>query len=63
MDDSAHKLRDGDYAVKLYFGVENEDIWDIAKRCSTSVAAVMEENELSGDKLSSGGMLLIPIKE
>ncbi len=63
VDDSAHKLRDGDYAVKLYFGVENEDIWDIAKRCSTSVAAVMEENELSGDKLSSGGMLLIPIKE
>ena len=55
------KQRDGDYAIKLYFGVENEDVWEIAKRYSTSVEAVMEENELSGDKLGEGGMLLIPI--
>ena len=63
VDDSSRKQRDGDYAVKLYCGVENEDIWDIAKRCSTSVSAIMEENELSEDKLSTGGMLLIPIME
>ena len=60
-DDSVKKQRDGDYAIKLYFGVENEDVWEIAKRYSTSVEAVMEENELSGDKLGEGGMLLIPI--
>lgn len=63
VDDSSRKERDGDYAVKLYYGVENEDIWDIAKRCSTSVAAITEENDLSGDKLTAGGMLLIPITE
>lgn len=63
IDDSGKKQRDGDYAVKLYYGVENEDIWDIAKRCSTSVRAIMEENELTSDKLSGGGMILIPIKE
>lgn len=63
VDDSVKKQRDGDYAIKLYFGVENEDIWDIAKRCSTEVTAVMEENELSSDILEKGGMLLIPIKE
>ena len=61
VDSSAEKVRDGDYAIKLYFGSEGEDIWDIAKRYSTSVDAVAEENELTGDKLASGGMLLIPI--
>ncbi len=61
VDDSVKKQRDGDYAVKLYFGVENEEIWDIAKRYSTGVAAIMEENELAGERLENGGMLLIPI--
>lgn len=63
VDDSAKKQRDGDYAVKLYFGTDNEDIWDIAKRFSTEVEAVMEENDLSDTTLDSGRMLLIPIKE
>ena len=61
VDESARKERDGDYAIKLYFGAENEDVWDIAKRYSTSVDAVMEENDLAGDRLEKGGMLLIPI--
>ena len=61
IDDSTRKQRDGDYAIKLYFGVENEDVWDIAKRYSTDVNAVMEENEIAGEKLEKGGMLLIPI--
>jgi hypothetical protein len=61
IDDSAKKERDGDYAIKLYFSIENENVWDIAKRYSTSVEAIMEENELSGERLENGGMLLIPI--
>ena len=61
VDSSVKKERDGDYAIKLYFGVPGEDVWSIAKRYSTSVSAIMEENELDGDKLRSGGMLLIPI--
>ena len=61
VDSSTKKERDGDYAIKLYFGVPDEDVWSIAKRYSTSVSAIMEENELDGDKLRSGGMLLIPI--
>lgn len=63
VDESAKKERDGDYAVKLYFGTDNEDIWDIAKRFSTEVEAVMEENDLSENIIESGRMLLIPIKE
>ena len=61
VDGSAKKERDGDYAIKLYFGIPDEDVWDIAKRYSTSVSAIMEENELDGERLRSSGMLLIPI--
>ena len=50
-----------DCALKLYYADENEDIWEIAKRNSTSVAAIMEENEMTADKLTEKGMLLIPI--
>ncbi len=63
VDDTTKKQRDGDYAVKLYFGTDKEDIWDIAKRFSTEVEAVMEENDLSDTTLENGRMLLIPIKE
>lgn len=63
VDDSVKKQRDGDYAVKLYFGSDNEDIWDIAKRFSTEADAIMEENELTAENLVNGRMLLIPIKE
>ncbi len=61
IDDSVKKQRDGDYAVKLYYGSADEDVWDIAKRYSTSAQAVMEENDLGSETLSDGGMLLIPI--
>lgn len=50
-----------DYALKLYFGRAGEAIWDIAKRCRTSTAAIMEENDLTEEVLSRNGMLLIPI--
>ena len=60
--DGENKLvRDGDYALKLYYGVEHEDVWDIAKRCHTSVDAIMEENELAEEQLANAGMLFIPI--
>lgn len=61
VDDSEKKMRDGDYSVKLYFPSENEDIWDIAKRYSTDVSAIMEENELPSEHPGKGTMLLIPI--
>lgn len=60
-DDSVKKIRDGDYALKLYYGTAGENVWEIAKRCSTSVKAIMEENDLENESLSENGMLLIPI--
>ena len=55
------KIREGDYALKLYYAEAGEDIWKIAKKYSTSVSAIMEENELASDKPIDSGMLLIPI--
>ena len=50
-----------DHALKLYFGRAGERIWDIARRCRTSVSAIMEENDLTEEILTENGMLLIPI--
>ena len=61
VDDSVKITRDGDYAIKLYYGVKDEDIWNIAKKYSTSVSAIMEENSLESEALTDNGMLLIPI--
>ena len=54
------KQRSRDCAIKLCFCSEREDIWDIAKRYSTSISAIMEENELTDDSAAQNGMLLIP---
>lgn len=61
VNESASKDRDGEYALKLYFAQAGEDIWEIAKKYSTSIKAIMDENDLVDDKLSENGMLLIPI--
>ena len=61
VDETAKSPENNDYALKLYFGRENEDIWEIAKRYGTSVTAIMEENELMEDKLTRNGMILIPM--
>ncbi len=49
------------YALKLYFGKAQESVWEIAKRCHTSVEAILEENDLTQEQLSENQMLLIPI--
>ena len=61
IDEENKLVRDGDYALKLYYGVEHEDVWEIAKRCHTSVDAIMEENDLTENQLTASGMLFIPI--
>lgn len=61
VDGENQLVRDGDYALKLYYGVENENIWEIAKRCHTSIDAIMDENDLSDEQLTTPGMLFIQI--
>ena len=47
------------FIYQLMWGTE--DIWEIAKRYSTCVTSIIEENELSGERLEESGMLIIPI--
>lgn len=61
VDESTKLEREDDYALKLYFADEGEDVWKIAKKYSTSIKAIMEENELTDERVSKKGMLLIPI--
>lgn len=47
-------------ALTIYFSDSGESVWDIAKRYHTTVEAVKNENDISGDRVESGGMLMIP---
>lgn len=59
LDTETVKKSEG-YALKMYFAEEGEELWDIAKRYSTSVEAIIEENELDTEN-DGARMLLIPI--
>ena len=61
VDENEAIKKNSNYAIKLYFADENEDLWEIAKKYGTSVSAIIEENEIEDDKLSGKGMILIPI--
>ena len=60
-DEENPKQRQQTAALTLYFADQGERVWDIARRYSTSVDAVMRENGLENDRLSERGMLMIPI--
>ncbi len=49
-----------DAALTLYFGCENEKLWDIAKKYNTTMEAIQNENAINGDVTEKDGMLLIP---
>ncbi len=55
------KEKEKTFALKLCYCADNEDIWEIAKKYSTSIKAIMEENDLSDDNDQNCGMLLIPL--
>lgn len=48
-------------ALLLYYGTAGETVWDIAKKYSTSIQAIVEENDLTQERLTENGMLLIPL--
>jgi len=60
IDKDSPKEKSDEYGLKLYFADEGEDVWGIAKRYNTDCNAIIAENELESEKVSSG-MLLIPI--
>lgn len=46
--------------LTLYFASKNEDIWDIAKKFSTDMSLIMEENNLSSQIIENKMVLLVP---
>ncbi len=54
------KHRDNSYALRIYYADGTETCWNIAKRYSTSVEAIMAENEIEDKDAPLSGMILIP---
>jgi hypothetical protein len=61
VNEDVPKNRDTDYALKLYYAEENEDVWSIAKRYNTGAEAIITENDMESDRITTPTMLLIPI--
>lgn len=61
IDENAEKHRNDNCALRLYFADEGESIWEIAKRYNTSVQAILEQNAIETERVTSRGMILIPI--
>jgi len=55
------KEKSSEYALKLYYAEDGEDVWGIAKRYNTSAEAIITENDLESDRVEVPSMLLIPI--
>ncbi len=53
--------RDRECSLKLYYAEPGESPWEIAKRCRASLRAITEENDIDGETVENGGMILIPI--
>ncbi|MBR5273096.1 MAG: DUF3794 domain-containing protein [Clostridia bacterium] len=58
--DESEKHLNAPCALTVYFCDENESVWDIARRYNTTVAAIMEENELESEVIDRPRMLMIP---
>ncbi len=61
LDESCRKENDSSCALCIYYADPQESIWDIGKKYNTSVAGIMEENNLDHDILPQRTMLLIPM--
>lgn len=61
IDENTPKTRNDNCALRLYFADAGENVWEIAKRYNTSVQAILEQNAIEAENITSRGMILIPI--
>lgn len=47
-------------ALTVYFGKENESVWNIAKTFSSDIELIQKENDLGSDVLESNKVIIIP---
>lgn len=57
-EDAPEKTADG--TLILYYADGGDSVWDIAKRFCSRPADIIAENELDGDGIGAGMMLMIP---
>jgi len=60
IDENSPLPQEDNFALRLYFGQENESVWEIAKRYHTAADAIRAENDCPGDLLTQHQLLLIP---
>lgn len=60
-DEERPRARDTSASLSIYYADPGESLWNIARAYCTSVDAIRQENDLSGDFVESRGMLLIPM--
>lgn len=55
------KPKSDEFALRICYTNDKTDCWSIAKRYNTTVAAIMEENDIeSSDEPIDGGVIIIP---
>ena len=57
-DDAPRKTHDG--TLILYYADDNDRVWDIAKRFCSRPVDIIAENDLEGETINAGMMLMIP---
>ena len=58
--ESENQIKRNSNVITVYFPGEEESLWSIARRYNTTVKAIAEENNLSGDTTENLKMLFIP---
>lgn len=58
--DQDNPKNDSSPTLTIYFAVENETVWEIARKFNTTEEAIYAENELNGEVITRPLMLLIP---
>ncbi len=63
VDDNSVKATNNKSALTIYFAKPGENVWDIAKKYSTSPQSIMEENNLERYEIDKNSMILIPMAQ
>ncbi len=61
-DESRPKHNSEQPPVIMYFGEAGEELWDVAHTYNTCVEDIMNDNELSGERLNENCLLLIAVR-
>ena len=61
VDETRPMTRKTKGAMIIYFADVNENIWDVAKNYNASVEEIKRINELEGEEIPEGKLILVPM--